>query len=211
VTARASQVEDRLAVLLAPMAGQLGVKLLEPTLPAVSTYAARLLEWNERINLSGARDIETLAREHLADALVLVPHLPRSGRCIDVGSGAGLPGLVLAIARPDLSFQLLEPRQKRRAFLASVTRELEMTNVAISAERASSHAENLGEVYDFAVARAVFPLAEWLALGVRLVRPGGIVAGLAGAGGIASAALPSAEQHRYDVGAGPRVVVLVRK
>jgi 16S rRNA (guanine527-N7)-methyltransferase len=210
LTANAASVESRLAGLLAPTTLELGAKFLEPILPAVSRYAERLLEWNERINLSGARDLETLAREHLADALVLVPYLPRSGRCIDVGSGAGLPGLVLAIARPDLSFQLLEPSQKRRAFLAAVTRELGMPNVAISAERASSHAESRGEAYDFAVARAVFPLSEWLALGLRFVRRGGVVAGLTG-GDAAPAAPEGSEHHRYDVGAGPRVVILVRK
>jgi len=210
VTVDTSSVESRLSGLLTPITQQLGPKFLEAILPAVSRYAARLLDWNERINLSGARDLETLAREHLADALALVSHLPRSGRCIDVGSGAGLPGLVLAIARPDLLFQLLEPSQKRRAFLAAVTRELGMTNTAISAERASSHAETCGEAYDFAIARAVFPLSEWFPLGARFVRPGGIVAGLAG-GDAAPAAPAGSELHRYDVGAGPRVVILVRK
>jgi 16S rRNA (guanine527-N7)-methyltransferase len=205
-----SSVEEHLAELLAPIAREPNATLLEPILPALATFASRLLEWNERINLSGARDLETLTREHLADALALVPHLPRSGRCIDVGSGAGLPGIVLAIARPDLSFQLLEPSQKRRAFLASVARELGVRNVAISAERASLHAESSSEAYDFAIARAVFPLSEWLALGLRFVRPGGVVAGLAGGDGV-PAAPAGAERHRYDVGAGPRTVVLVRK
>jgi 16S rRNA (guanine527-N7)-methyltransferase len=205
-----SSVGERLAELLAPVARDLGASFLESMLPALATYAERLLEWNERINLSGARDLETLAREHLADALALVPHLPRSGRCVDVGSGAGLPGIVLAIARPDLAFQLLEPNQKRRAFLASVTRELGMKNVAVSAATASLHAETSGEAYDFAIARAVFPLDQWLELGMRFVRPGGVVAGLAG-GNLAPTALPGAEHHRYDVGAGPRTLVLVRK
>jgi 16S rRNA (guanine527-N7)-methyltransferase len=186
------------------------MELGAPTLSALARYSSRLLEWNERINLSGARNLETLTREHLADALALTPHLPASGSCIDVGSGAGLPGVVFAIVRADLSFQLLEPSQKRRAFLATITRELGLANVAISAERAASHIERVGAVYDFAISRAVFQLAEWLALGVALVRPGGVVAGLAGGDGVTDAPARS-EHYRYDVGAGPRVLVLVRK
>jgi len=205
-----SSVEERLAELLAPVSRNLGPRSVEPMLPALATYSARLLEWNERINLSGARDLETLAREHLADALALVPYLPTSGRCLDVGSGAGLPGIVLAIARPDLAFQLLEPNQKRRAFLASVTRELGLKNLAVSAQTALLHAETGDETYDFAIARAVFPLGEWLVLGMRFVRPGGVVAGLAG-GDAAPAASPATEHFRYDVGAGRRLLILVRK
>jgi 16S rRNA (guanine527-N7)-methyltransferase len=210
VSAEDLPIEARLRALLAPAAREAGIALAAPALSALAWYASRLLEWNERVNLSGARDLETLAREHLADALALIPHLPTSGRCLDVGSGAGLPGLVLAIAMPALSFQLLEPSHKRRAFLAMVTRELGLTNIAISAERVTAHEERVGAVYDFAIARAVFPLGEWLVLGEALVRVGGVVAGLAG-GDVAPALPPHAECHRYDVGAGPRVLVLLRK
>jgi 16S rRNA (guanine527-N7)-methyltransferase len=198
---------ERLSALLAGPAAAFGVDLTAVIDP-LARYAALLLAWNERINLSGARDLDTLAAEHLADAFALVPHLPASGRCIDVGSGAGLPGIVLAVLRPDLSFELAEPSQKRRAFLSAVQRELGLVNVAITAARLDALARASGPPFDFAVSRAVFALGDWLEQGKALVRPGGTVAGLAG-GDVSPA--PGAAVHRYDVGAGPRAVLVVRK
>ncbi len=200
---------DRLGALLGPALRALSLELPAERLRSLGIYAARLLEWNQRINLTGARELETLATEHIADALALVGHLPRAGRCIDVGSGAGLPGLILAMVRPDLEITLLEPIQKRRSFLAAMVRELGLSRVTLCADRLEEHTRSEGESYDFAVARAVFPLAEWLPAGARLVRQGGIVVGLAGGG--VEGVPPGAEIHRYDVGAGPRAVVVVRK
>jgi 16S rRNA (guanine527-N7)-methyltransferase len=201
--------EERLRAILSPAARSLGISLGDAMLGSLSRFASLLLAWNARINLTGAHDLETLAREHLADALALVSHLPAAGSCVDVGSGAGLPGLVLAICRPDLRFQLLEPSQKRRAFLAAVVRDLGIGNVTISAERLGAHARRVGAAYDFAVSRAVFELPTWLATGRGLVRPGGAIAGLAGRE-FPPGVPTTAETHPYDVGAGSRAIVLVR-
>jgi 16S rRNA (guanine527-N7)-methyltransferase len=200
---------DQVRALLAPAALRFGVELSDRLVASLALYARRLLEWNQQINLSGARDLETLTLEHLADALALAPHLPATGRCIDVGSGAGLPGIVLALLRSDLDWQLLEPLQKRRAFLNAVVRELELRNVTISADRLEEHASMQGGAYDFAIARAVLPLPVWLAEGSRLVKSGGTVAGLAGGSPEHSPA--GAVLLPYDAGSGPRTVVLVRQ
>ena len=200
----------RLALQLAPVARRFAVELSEEVVSSLARYARRLLEWNVRINLSGARDLETLVAEHIADAFALVPHLPKSGSCIDVGSGAGLPGVVLAIVRLDLRVVLLEPLLKRRAFLGAISRELDLRNVAISSEPLDQHATSVGEAYDFAVSRAVFPLATWLSDAPRLLKPGGVAIGLAG-GTAGEQVLSGCEFHPYDAGAGPRVIVLVRK
>jgi 16S rRNA (guanine527-N7)-methyltransferase len=197
---------ERLRARLAAPAAQFGVDLSSIG-DSLSRYARLLLAWNERINLSGARDLETLAAEHLADAFALVPHLPATGRCVDVGSGAGLPGVVLALARPDLTFELLEPSQKRRAFLGAVQRELDLANISTSSARLEDLVQERPAQFDFAVSRAVFALGDWLREGSKLVRAGGVVAGLAGGGTKVS----GAEVLPYDVGAGPRAIVLVRK
>ncbi len=204
-----TEIHGALADLLAPPARQFGVELTAPLAAALSDYASLLLEWNQRINLSGARTPEALATEHLADAFALLPHLPQAGRCVDVGSGAGLPGLILAMIRRDLRFQLLEPTQKRRAFLAAAVRKAQLGNVAISSDRLDQHLLEHAGQYDFAVARAVFALEVWLVEGIRLVKPGGTVAGLAG--GSPGAAIAGAVIHSYDVGAGPRAILTVRK
>jgi 16S rRNA (guanine527-N7)-methyltransferase len=194
--------------ILQAAASRLGISLEPHALALLGRYAGRLLAWNRQINLSGAADAETLAADHLADALALVPHLPARGRCIDVGSGSGLPGIVLAIVRPDLRFVLLEPNQKRRAFLSGAARDLGLQNVTISSDRLAEHAVAHPAAYDFAVARAVLPLATWLAAGRPLVRTGGRVAGLAGA--TPPTPLPRGAQCiRYEAAAGPRTLILL--
>lgn len=208
--APAPELIQRLAAVLRPAAQHLGIAV-DPLLPALAQFAAELLRWNERINLTGARDLETLAREHLADALALVPALPAApARWIDVGSGAGLPGLVLALARPDLEAVLLEPIEKRRAFLASTVRALGLANVTLLSGRLEDHLRAGGGAgaYDLAVARAVFPLLEWLQRGRALLRSSGVLVGLEGS--TQGPLPPDAERLPYDVGLGPRAIIRVR-
>ena len=113
MTPRAEHAADLLAQVLRPAGARFGVEVMA-SLGALLAYAEALLSWNRRVNLTGARNLEVLASEHLADALAVAPHLPRTGRWVDVGSGGGLPGMVLAILRRDLQAVLLEPLQKRR-------------------------------------------------------------------------------------------------
>ncbi len=198
-----------LARELAKPAATFGLDL-GPLAEPLARFASSLLRWNDRINLTGARDAETLVREHIADAFALVPHLPEGpARWLDVGSGAGLPGLVLAVARRDLAGVLLEPMEKRSVFLASAVRELALQRVTVLRERAQDHLRRGGEhSYDVAFARAVFPLPEWLEIGPKLVRPGGVVLGLEGAA--RTQLPPSAQRLPYDIGSGPRAIVRIQ-
>lgn len=156
-----------------------------PALPdaafeALARYVGRLLAWGERINLTGARSAEAVVDEHLADALPVLAQLPAgpfSG--IDVGSGAGLPGVVLAVARPDSRWTLLEPNQKKAAFLAQVRRDLEgSAQLETLRERLEAHVKGAAGRYDVAVSRAVWDSEAWLEKGRSLVRPGGCLIGL---------------------------------
>lgn len=199
----------RLGELLRPVAEKFGVDS-SPAMQSLAAYADTLLRWNHRINLTGARDLDTLAREHLADAFAVAPHLPEGGCWVDVGSGGGLPGLVLAILRRDLQAVLVEPIQKRRAFLAAAVRELELPHVRVVGDRLDEHLERGGHgAYEFAVSRAVFPLRQWLESGRALVRTGGgIVVGLEGS---ARGELPDcAERFPYEIGFGERAIIRVR-
>ena len=192
---------------LVPVAQAAGVSVEPEAWIPLARYASLLLAWRARINLTGATTPEALADEHLADALFLVPHLPGPGaRLADVGSGAGLPGLVLAILRPKLSVTLIEPAAKRHTFLRAARRALERPEIAVEAVSLEAHlAAGGARAYEVAVSRATWPVAEWLQRGERLVRPGGVVLGLEGE---ALASLPpTARRHPYRLAGRPRAVI----
>jgi 16S rRNA (guanine527-N7)-methyltransferase len=139
----------------------------------LAAWLERLEEWNERIDLTAARTPEELADLMLADALVLAPRIAQGARVVDVGTGAGAPGLALAFVRPDLRVTLVEPLGKRAAFLRTVLGEAGRGDVAIERVRGEKLAR--GRAWDVAVSRATLPPPQWLALGVTLVEPGGDV------------------------------------
>jgi 16S rRNA (guanine527-N7)-methyltransferase len=196
-----------LAERLAPFAEALGVPIPPGAAAPLARYLELVLAWRDRVNLTGARTREALVDEHVADAWALLPWLPRGPfRFVDVGAGAGLPGVILAVVRTDAEAVLLEPRQKRHAFLAHVVRELELRpRVEVRRERLEEQA--LDPRYDVAVSRATWPAAEWLELGLRLVRrPGGRVLGLEG--GTPATLPPGAYRHPYRLGERRRAVLV---
>ena len=168
-----------------------------------------MLAWGARINLTGARTREALADQHLADALAALPHLPAGAfHFADVGSGAGLPGLVLSILRPEARGVLLEPIRKKHAFLAHAVRELGLAGrLEARAERLEAHlAGGAGAAYDVAISRAVWPAADWLERGRPLLRPGGTILGFEGA---SPAELPpGATRHSYRLGRRQRSLIV---
>ena len=147
----------------------------------LAVYVELLLVWNKRINLTAARDAESVVREHLADSVALLPHLPADAtRAVDVGAGGGFPGVVVAAARPALSLALLEPVHKKQAFLAAALRELGCTQARAHAQRVEDHLAAGHGGYDLAMSRATWALPEWLERGRALVRDGGVVLGFEG-------------------------------
>lgn len=109
----------------------------------------------------------------------MAPLIPAGASVLDLGSGAGLPGLVLALARPDLRVSLVEPMLRRCAFLAAAVDELDLDTVTVLRARAEELAGTLS--VDVVTARAVAPLATLATLAVPLLRPGGLVLALKGA------------------------------
>jgi 16S rRNA (guanine527-N7)-methyltransferase len=199
-----------LADRLAGPARGLGVGIDSAEAELLARYAELVLDWGARINVTGARTPEALADEHLADALALLPHLPAgSFRFIDVGSGAGLPGLVLGVVRPDVSGVLLEPIRKKHAFLAHAVRQLGLAGrIEARAERLEVHLAGGAEgTYDVAISRATWSAASWLLRGRPLVRPGGRVYGFEGS---APGELPAgATRHPYMLGKRQRALVVL--
>jgi 16S rRNA (guanine527-N7)-methyltransferase len=139
-------------------------------------FGELLLRWNARINLTGARSLETLVESHYVDAFALAAWLPEPLRLIDVGSGGGLPALPLALLRPQLHVQLCEPIAKKGAFLRTAIRELGLAGrVGLDTRRGEEIAEAGGGNFDAAVSRATLEPQAWLELGRRLTREAGRV------------------------------------
>jgi 16S rRNA (guanine527-N7)-methyltransferase len=196
---------------LAEPARALGAAIPPSAFVPLAEYASLVLEWGARINLTGARTPEAFADEHLADALALLRHLPaESFSFVDVGSGAGLPGLVIALLRADSTGRLLEPVGKKHAFLAHAIRTLGLTGrISARAERLEDHLRAGGRgAYDVAVSRAVWPAADWFERGLPLLKPGGLWIGLTGP----SAGEPPAgcERHLYRIHGRDRALLLRR-
>jgi 16S rRNA (guanine527-N7)-methyltransferase len=146
-----------------------------PQRDAITRYAALLMTWTSRINLTGAVSLDDLAAEHLPDSFALASRLGDAGAlsAIDVGSGGGLPALPLAVLCPNLSFRLLEPIAKKAAFLRTAIRELELgARITVETKRAQAL---VPATFDVALSRATLPPKAWLPLAAELVRPGGRV------------------------------------
>lgn len=146
-------------------------------LPASPGLCARLLayrdelaRWNRVHNLSGVRDPQRMVAVHLLDSLALAP-LVRGGRLADIGSGAGLPGLPLALLDPDLEVVLVEPRAKRALFLEHVVRTLAVANVKV--ERSRAEELPAGRDCDTVTARAFGTLAALIGAAAHLLAPRG--------------------------------------
>lgn len=136
-------------------------------------YAAVLKEWNGRMNLTGITEKPEVYEKHFADSILPLRHVSLSGSLCDVGSGAGFPGMVLAIVMPSLSVTLMEPIGKRCMFLNEVKSQLGLTNVSVVNERAEDFVKTGRESFDFTIARAVAELAVLAELCLPLTKVGG--------------------------------------
>jgi len=147
--------------------------------PKAAQYACLLAGPGVDRGLIGPNEIPRLWERHLLNCAVVASLVPTPCSLVDLGSGAGLPGIVLALLLPDAEVTLLEPMAKRAAFLEECVTELGLGNVGVRRARAEELAGTL--MVDVVTARAVAPLARLAAMAVRLLRPGGIVLAIKGA------------------------------
>lgn len=176
--------EREILEALEPAARILGTPLTTAQLRQVVRYLALLSEWRKRARLTAITRPREAARLHILDSLLcLRAGIPPDSSVLDVGSGAGLPGIPLAIARPDLEVTLLEAVSKKVAFLEIVAAELGLS-VQVVASRAEEAARQprLRERFDVVVARAVAPLPVLSELTLPFVRVGGKAVLLKGPG-----------------------------
>jgi 16S rRNA (guanine527-N7)-methyltransferase len=156
---------------------QLGIGLDEEKQRKLLDYLALLHKWNKVYNLTAIRDPQQMVSHHLLDSLAVLPHL-WPGRWLDVGCGAGLPGVVLAIARPDWQFSLLDSNSKKTSFVQQAVIELGLKNVSVHCERVEGWQPE--EKFDGIISRAFTELGDFLRITRHLMAKGGRWAAMKG-------------------------------
>jgi 16S rRNA (guanine527-N7)-methyltransferase len=163
-------------------AREFGLQLNGRQTDRLGTYARMMLAWNEKVNLTAITDDEGIAVRHFSDSLSALPFVTEGSSVVDVGTGAGFPGIPFAVARPDLSVTLLDSLDKRIRFLMAVTESLGLANVTIRHGRAEDFGRLAGwrDCFDVAVARAVASLPVLLEYCLPFVRVGGLFLAMKG-------------------------------
>jgi 16S rRNA (guanine527-N7)-methyltransferase len=146
---------------------------LPATAPAqITTWLSELCVWNRKLDLTAARSKEALTELMLRDAIELAKVIPIGARTVDVGAGAGGPGLALALMRPDLSVTLIDSLAKRTSFLRTVVSGLGLKDVHVVLENIDATMRR-GEKWTIAVSRATFEPERWLEVAALLLQTGG--------------------------------------
>ena len=160
---------------------RLGLPDADKAAEMLGVYARRLTEYNEKVNLTAITDPTEIATKPCLDCAACAPYIPQGSRCADVGTGAGFPGMVLAIVRPDLELVLFDSLQKRLNFLEELAQEL-----GVRVRCVHSRAEDAGqsplyrEKFDIALSRAVARMSVLAELTLPLVKTGGTLIALKG-------------------------------
>lgn len=175
---------------IAPLCADFGVELTDDIKNRLNLYGNLLIEWNGKINLTAITEPEEVLFKHFYDCILFFKNidLPENSTLVDVGTGAGFPGMVLKIVRPDLKITLLDSLNKRLVFLNEVINRLELGNintVHLRAEDAGKN-PNYREKFQFAAARAVASMPVLLEYCLPLVKKGGQFVAMKG---------PSAEEE----------------
>ena len=148
----------------------LGVAVSTSARSSLLEYCELLIKWNKTFNLTSVDDPEQMISLHLLDSLAVLPFLP-GGRVLDVGTGAGLPGIPLAIARPEQKFVLLDSNGKKTRFLVQASGQLGLENVEVVNQRVEQYQAH--ELFDVIISRAFSSLGQFLSACNHLLSPGG--------------------------------------
>ena len=174
------------------LATTVGLPLDDGQMAHLEDFERLLLSDAAPMGMIGPSDAPVIRERHIIDSLRGLPHLPPAGLVADLGSGAGLPGIPLAICRPDLGFVLVEVRRNRARFLRAAAERLRLSNVSVYGRRL----ETLTERFDLCTARAFAPPAKTWQAATRVLRATGVVVYWAGSGFDASRDLPNGVSSR---------------
>ena len=202
-------------------AAELGVELGGPQLDLYRIYERQLQTWAARVRLVSRGDRARIRQRHLLDCIAAAPHLPDPGSpLLDLGSGAGLPGIPLKIVRPDLQVVLLEPARMKVLFLRRVLEELGLSGLEVVRDRAeilASHPSWRGR-FRLVTSRAVGPLPAVWALAHPLLHPEGTLVAFKGPGALCEFDGSATEgidivrrEYCLPVSGGDRVLFLLKE
>jgi 16S rRNA (guanine527-N7)-methyltransferase len=169
-------VEKTLLHTLSEGAAQIGIRLGQTELDLFATYHEELLLWNRRINLVSEKSSREIAIRHFLDSLTVAPCIDRpEGLLIDIGSGAGFPGIPLRIALPELQLMLVESSRKKTSFLSQIVRTLPLEGVTVVRERIEAliGEKALAGSFDTVLSRAAFKLPQLIRMASFFLKPGG--------------------------------------
>ncbi len=158
------------AKMLRAGVAELNLDISESAQAKLLAYVDLLHKWNKVFNLTAIRDKPEMVSHHLLDSLAVLPHL-WGGRWLDVGSGGGMPGLVLAIARPDWKFTLLDSNSKKTGFVQQAAIELGLSNVSVHCGRVEEW--NPDYFFDGIISRAFAELGDFVRVSRHLLAPKG--------------------------------------
>ena len=176
-TLAAGPAQAELGRRLEKGAAELGLALGRGDRSKLLQHLALLEKWNQAYNLTAIRDSGKMVSGHLLDCLAVIPYLTAS-RMLDAGSGAGFPGIPVAVARPDIQVALLDSSQKKAAFLRQALADLQLKNATVVCERVE--AWHAAEKFDFIISRAFAEIAQFIALTKHLLAPRGMFAAMKG-------------------------------
>ncbi len=158
----------------------LSVDIDDAKIQSLENYAKLLVEWNEKMNLTAITDKDGIVTKHFLDSMTALCTNKVSGKVADIGTGAGFPGLVLKIMKPELELTLLDSLKKRLTFLDNVCQELAIENVRTVHARAEDGARLMREEFDTVVSRAVANMTVLSELCLPFVKVGGYFLALKG-------------------------------
>lgn len=170
------QTQD-LSLLLTQYLQKADIPITPEKIALLTQYIELLFQWNAVYNLTATQHPEDFITDHILDSLVVGPYL-FGDRIIDVGSGAGLPGMVLAIYYPDKQFTLLESRGKKARFLQAVVRALKLHNVTVVNQRLEQY--HVDVLFDTVITRAFSSLIDMLQMTRHLCHPSGLFLAMKG-------------------------------
>ena len=184
---------------------QMGLSLPESAQISMGTYVAELLRWNKKINLTAITKPDEVVDKHLLDSLSVLPEVNGATRVLDIGSGAGFPGLPLALAMPDLQVTLVDSVGKKVGFLKHMVARLDLSS-RVNALHLTLQGQPTSEglkPFDLVIARAFADLNAFRTLAAPYLSPGGRVVAMLG-----KTEVPHARHSRLPISKAPRAVAV---